>query len=423
MLILCGERMSEEAVTAIRRPPDSIWRNWQFLIWWGGQTVSQLGGEISTLAIPLLVLALTGSPAQAGAVGATRLVPYLLFSFPAGALVDRWNRKWVMMVSDAVRGLALSSLPVALFLGHLTAAQLYLVAFIEGVGFTFFMTAQIASITQIVAGAHLPQAAAFSESSGSLATLVGPTLAGVIISLGKTVAIGATLGLLATGVSYLFSVASLGFIRVPLRRDATAHPVGSMRKEIWLGLRFLLGHRHLRVLALLGLDIGLLVIPSDLAVIVLARNELHLQPATIGLIFSAGGLGALIGSVVGPWVKRHFRLGRVILGTIAVEALTTTIQALSVSPLMLAAGMFGLVMMLPIYNVSQVSYRLSLIPDHLQGRVNSAFRLVPLGSQPLGLIAIGALLGVLSPRLVLGLVAGGFVLSAVLVSLTDVRRA
>src|SRR5579864_2873387 len=219
--------MSKPAVRAFPVPADSIWRNWQFLVLWSGQTISIMGTQVSTLAIPLLVLALTGSPAQAGIVGALRLVPYLVLSFPAGVLVDRWNRKWVMMVADTIRGLALSSLPLAFFLGHLTIVQVYLAALVEGTGFVFFTIAQIASLTRIVAGSRLSQAAAFSETSASLATLFGPTLAGVMISLGRTVASGAAAGLLVNGASYLVSVFSLAFIRVPLQRDPSAPAQGS----------------------------------------------------------------------------------------------------------------------------------------------------------------------------------------------------
>lgn len=97
-----------------------LWRNFDFLLLWSGQTVSTLGTNISGLALPLLVLALTHSPALAGLVTAVRQLPYLLVSLPAGALVDRWNRKKAMIYCDLVRWLALGSVPLAFVLGHLT---------------------------------------------------------------------------------------------------------------------------------------------------------------------------------------------------------------------------------------------------------------------------------------------------------------
>lgn len=92
----------------------SLWRNRDFLLLWNGQTISTLGTNVSTLALPLLVLALTHSPAQAGLLTALRLLPYLLFSLPAGALIDRWNRKTVMIYCDVFRWLALGSVPLGI---------------------------------------------------------------------------------------------------------------------------------------------------------------------------------------------------------------------------------------------------------------------------------------------------------------------
>jgi MFS family permease len=131
---------------------------------------------MSTLALPLLVLALTHSPAQAGLLTALRLLPYLLFSLPAGALIDRWDRKAVMIRCDAIRWLALGSVPLAFGLGHLTLIQLYLVAFVEGTAYVFFSLAQIAALPQVVSSAHLPQAYALDTTTEYIGTLLGSSL-------------------------------------------------------------------------------------------------------------------------------------------------------------------------------------------------------------------------------------------------------
>lgn len=110
----------------------TLWRNRDFLLLWSGQAISVLGTSVATLALPLLVLAMTHSPVQAAFIAAAQTVPYLLFSLPAGALVDRWNRKTVMILCDAARLLAYGSVPLAYMLGHLFILQLYLVAFISG---------------------------------------------------------------------------------------------------------------------------------------------------------------------------------------------------------------------------------------------------------------------------------------------------
>src|SRR5437588_8932043 len=111
--------------------PRSLWHNRDYLLLWSGQALSDIGGAISELAYPLLVLAVTHSPAQAGIVAALRSLPSTLFSLFAGVLVDRWDRKWVMLVCDIGRALCLASIPVAFALGHLTIWQLSLTAFLE----------------------------------------------------------------------------------------------------------------------------------------------------------------------------------------------------------------------------------------------------------------------------------------------------
>src|SRR5437667_6285556 len=110
--------------TALAKRPVPLWHNRDYVLLWSGQMISSVGTQVSMLAFPLLVLAITHSPAQAGLIAALRGLPYALFILPAGALIDRWNRKRVMILCDTGRALALGSIPIALLLGHLTIVQL-----------------------------------------------------------------------------------------------------------------------------------------------------------------------------------------------------------------------------------------------------------------------------------------------------------
>src|SRR3954447_22678056 len=154
----------EEAAPAppARRLP-SLWRNRDYMLLWGGQVISTLGSAISGIVFPLLILALTDSPAAAGVAGALAMIPYVLFSLPAGALIDRWNRKRVMILCDAGRALALGSIPVAFALGYLTAWHLYIVSFIEGTLFIFFGLAEAAALPRVVSQEQLSAATAQNE--------------------------------------------------------------------------------------------------------------------------------------------------------------------------------------------------------------------------------------------------------------------
>lgn len=369
------------------------------------------------------MLALTHSPALAGLVTAARLLPYLLLSLPAGVLVDRWNRKTVMIRCDVVRWLALGSVPLAFALGRLTLAQLFLVALVEGGAYVFFSLAQISSLPQVVAPAHLPRAYALSETADSLGTLAGPGLGGLIIGLARTVAAGAVLAYLADSLSYLVSVLSLRFIRAPFQVARAPAERRSLRAEIAVGLRFLWAERRLRLMALLTMTVNFLFAPLDLAIIVLGRDTLHFSVPTLGLIFSAAGVGGLLGSLVAPQLRARVSFGRVVLGSLVVWGAGAAVLAFAAAPVPLIVGRALLSATWPVYAVTLVSYRLTLTPDHLQGRVNSAFRLLSFGSEPLGAAIGGVLLGTIGPRPVFWLFALGLAACALVVGLSDLRRA
>jgi MFS family permease len=404
-----------------------LWRNRDFLLLWGGQAVSRLGSRLSDLALPLLALALTRSPAQAGFLAAAQALPYLLLGLPAGALVDRWDRKRVMIVCDVARLLAYGSVPLAYALGRIAMAQLYVVAFVAGVALVFFDAAELASLPRVVPAAQLPRAVGLNATLEAAAYLLGPGLAGALIGLARSVVAGAALAYLVDSLSYLASVLSLGAIRLSLQPEQAAGPGASPARralgtEIADGLRFLWGHPCLRAIALLTMGLNLFDGPLVLAVIVLARDALRADALTIGLIFTLAGVGELLGSFVAPWVVAHLHVGRAIIGALAVWALAMPLEAAAVAPPMLIAGAALADMMISLYDVAQMSYRLPLIPDELQGRVNSMYRLPSYAGGFVGTAAGGVLLGLLGPRPVLWMIGAGLGMCAVMASLTSLRR-
>lgn len=403
----------------------SPWRSRDFLLLWGGQTVSTFGTSISTLALPLLALALTRSAAQAGFVAAARLLPYLLLSLPAGALVDRWDRKRLMIRCDALRWLALGSVPLAFAVGRLSMPQLYLVALADGTANVFFSLAQVSALPQVVPAEGLPRAWALNEASDAGANLFGPGVAGLIIAMGRTTVAGAALAYLADSISYLVSVFSLRVVRVPFQtgREATGEGRGSLRAEMAEGLRFLWRQHRLRLLALLTATVNFLQSPITLAVILLARGPLHADVRTLGVIFSAGGVGGVIGAVIAPRVGERLRLGVLVVASVATWAVAAVLLALAPSPPVVMAGLAIISLIWPLYAVAVVTYRLSLVPDALQGRINSAFRMLTFGAEPPGAAVGGLLLVPLGPRPVLGLIAVGLAASAVLAWLSGLRHA
>lgn len=401
----------------------TLWHNRNFLLLWSGQAISTLGTNISLLALPLLVLALTHSPALAGLLAATRQLPYLLASLPAGALVDRWNRKKVMVFCDIVRWIALGSVPLTYALGHITVLQLLLVALSEGTAYVLFSLAQISALPQLVEPVHLPRAYALDTTAEYMGTLVGPALSAFIIGLAPAVVSGAILAYLVDSCSYLVSIVTLLCVRSAFQQGPVANSVPQkLLREIAQGLRFLWGQHNLRSLAALTAFSNFLQAPVDLALIVLAQRELHLSVQSIGLVLSAGGVGGVLGSVCAPWLHERLRCGRILLLACTVSIGAALLLACAVWPPLLLSGRLLFSLTWPAYGVAVVSYRLLLTPAELQGRVNSAFRNVSYGSEPAGSALGGLLLVSLGARAVFGLMAVGFIACICFTLRTGLRR-
>jgi MFS family permease len=369
--------------------PAFLWRNLDYLLLAGGQALSSIGTQVSLLAFPLLMFALTNSAAQAGLMTALRGLPYILFSLPAGVLVDRWDRKRVMILCDSGRALALGSIPLAFAFGHLTLVQLYLVSMVEGTLFTLFSLAKVACLPRIVSKAQLPAATAQSMAVDALAGLLGPTLGGLLYSLGMIVPF------LMDALTYLISVLALLFMKSAFQEERS--PV---IRKLWVemreGLFWLWQHPLPRFLGLLTGGLNLCSFGFPLIIIVQART-MHASTFTIGLLFASGGLGSILGSLMASSLQKRLSFRQLMVGSTWIWALSWILFA--IAPNVLVLGMANAIgfIIVPIYMGTQFSYLLALIPDTLQGRVNSVFRLMAFGVQPLSLALTGTLLQAAGP--------------------------
>jgi MFS family permease len=408
----------EESVVPARKAPP-LWCNRDYLLLIGGQAVSSVGSEISLVAFPLLIFALTHSPAQTGLMTSLRSLPYALFTLPAGALVDRWDRKRLMIFCDSGRAIALGSIPVALLFGHLTYVQLYLVSLIEGTLFVFFTLAQSASFPRVVAPEQLPVATGQNETLYSLSTMIGPALGPILYSIGRAIPF------LADAISYLGSVISLLFIKTRFQGERAveeAQPT-HLWTDIKEGISWLWHNPLLRFIAILTFGLNTPCTGYVLIIILLAQH-MHASNTTLGLIFAGGGLGSVIGALLAGPLYRRFGFARMIIGSAWLWALLWLVYAFAPNPLVLGIVNVVSFTVVPIYGIVQYSYRLATIPDHLQGRVNSVFRLIALSSQPLGIAVTGLLLQAIGPvDTILLLFAPQLVLCIVAIANRHVRAA
>lgn len=379
----------KRALSGASARPRALWRNRDFVLLWSGQAVSSIGTQVSLLAFPLLILALTHSPALAGLLGAARMVPYLALSMPAGALVDRWNRKRVMIFCDLGRALAMGSIPVAWALGRLTIAQLFAATLIEGTLYVFFNLAETAALTRVVPKEQLAAATARNETLLSTSVTLGPLLCGILYSISQA------LPFLADSISYLASVVSLRFIRAEFQTERAASSAGGLLAEIREGLRWLWNHRLMRFLAVF-VGGGLLIENAYMLVVIVLVQTMPGSPlptsVTTGLVLAAGGVGSIAGSFAAEPITARYSFRQITLGVHWIWALLLPLYVIARTPWALAAVTFAAYGITPIFFVAQYSYRLASIPDALIGRVNSVFRMVMYTGQTLGLPLAGVLL-------------------------------
>ena len=369
--------------------PTPLYRNGSFLLLWSGQIVSAVGTQVSQLAFPLLVFSVTQSAAVTGIITAIRGIPFIALTLPGGALVDRWNRKMVMIVCDAGRAVALGSIPLAYGLGHLSLVQLALATLVEGTLYTFFNVAEPAALPNVVAREQIPDAVALNNTIDSVSTLLGPSLAGVLYAAGRA------LPFAINAVTYAASVISLFFIRVPFqgaRKTRQEHLWAEMRA----GISYTWNRPVLRFMAVLIGWLNFLSMGYPLIMIVRA-HDLHAGSIGTGLLFATGGVGSIVGTVLVFQIQRRFRFGSIVAVGTWVWALTWIPYALAPNVAALAVANAAGWLIIPILMGVQYSYRIATIPDDMQGRANAVIKLVAFGVQPLSLVLTGALIQAYGP--------------------------
>jgi MFS family permease len=369
--------------------PHPLRRNRDFVLLQAGQLLSTLGNQSAFVAYPLLVLATTHSPAKAGLVGFAGILPYPLFVLPAGLIADRWDRKRVMIAADLIRAAALGALAATLAWGDAPFGFILAVAFLDGTMFAFFNIAEVGALRAVVPKQQLPRAAAAEQGRYSGVLLGGPPLGGFLFGLGRS------LPFLADAASYAFSLVSVLFMRTPFQEER-AVPEGRLREQMREGFTWLWRQPFLRTCALLFAFTNLGGQALYLFVVVAGRRQ-GLSPAAIGAVIALYGGLSLIGSLVSPGVQRVLGMRAILLATLWL-GLGVGAFALEPNVYVLLAGVVPLALLNPTLNAVIIGYRVAIVPDRLQGRVNSVARLLAQVGTPLGPLAAGLLLATFSLR-------------------------
>jgi predicted MFS family arabinose efflux permease len=355
--------------------------NREFRLLWAGQAISAMGSQLSFVAYPLLVLAVTGSPAKAGIVGFAFNVPVAVLALPAGSLADRVNRKHLMIASDAVRAIALVSLPLALVAGTVPFALIVLVAFIDGSGFVVTYTAERGAVRQLVEPDLLGEAVARNEARMFGSMLAGPPLGGLLFGLGRAIPF------LVDSASYAASVIS----KLLIKSDFQDVRVESDPRSAREGLRWVWERPFFRLCSLLFAGSNPLFTGLYLLIVVLATRG-GASSATVGVMLAIAAGGGLLGAMLAPRLQRTLSARMVLIGENWVMALGIPLMLATGDPLLLGLIMAAIELITPVTNSIVVAFRVALAPDRLQGRVQAASTLISFSSGWVGPLLVGLLL-------------------------------
>lgn len=368
----------------------TVFRTPGFAALWAGQTLSQVGFQFSLLAMPVIaVLLLHATDAQLGYLNAAETAAFLAVGLLAGGWVDRWRKRRVMLVADAVRAVVSLLIPIAFLTGTLAIWQLYLVAGVLGVATVFFDVAYQSYVPILLPDDDVGPANGALEASSQVARLAGPGLAGLLLRV-----LSAPMLILIDAASFAVSALSLATIRDD-ERPRPAHERRPLRTEIAEGLRFVVTHPVLRSVtattALSNISSTLLFTLQPILVLRL----LEIPPEGMGLALSLSALGGLPASVAAPRIARAIGDGTSLRAMMALALVASALLPAAVwaprawaLPIVCASGvLMGFAVVT--YNVIQVTARQRLCPRALLGRMNASIRFLVWGVMPLAALTAG----------------------------------
>jgi MFS family permease len=401
----------------------SLWRHADFLRIWTAATISLFGSQVSAIAIPAIAIITLGvSPFEAALLGFFEMLPFILFTLPAGVWVDRLRRRPILIAGDLGRAIALATIPLAYAFNVLTVWQLYVVAFATGILTVFFDVADQSYLPSLVEADRLIEGNAKLQISQSAAQIGGQGLGGAVIGL-----VTAPFAVLVDALSFLGSAALIFSVRkaeTPPRHEAEADgtPRPGMRTEIAEGLRYVLGNPYLRNIAACTGTSNLFSSITGAIFLVYVFRVLGLSPLTVGIVFGIGNIGFLVGAVMAGRVPDWIGVGRTILLASFISGLASVPVAIAPPdsgsiPFLVVSGLLGGWCQV-VYNVNQVSLRQAITPGRMQGRMNATMRFIVWGTMPIGLI-VGGILGStvgLHETIWIGVIGGLFTFLPILLS-------
>jgi MFS family permease len=392
---------------------------------WIAQGVSVFGSRVTGEAfVYIAVLTMSASPAQMGILSVSRALPILLLGLFVGVWVDRFPRRPLLIAADLGRAAILLTIPIAAFFNQLHLWQLYIVAGLTGILTLLFDVADRSYLPSILPRDQLMEGNSRLSLTSSLSEVGGPAFVGFLVQI-----ISAPIILVLDVISFLWSALWLRQIRTPEHPHTPeeGHEAHNILQETREGLSTLWRNPILRTLAVVGLLHSFFGWFFGTLYTFYALRELNLEPAVVGILISAGGIGALIGAAAARSLSRRFGLGRLLVIVAFGITLCELLVPLAVGPFALVfAAMFVAQLVgdigWEIYIIGENSLRQMTVPSRFIGRVTATTQFLTGGAGPLGAIVAGALATATSARFTLLVAVGGFLLAALFLAFSPLVK-
>ncbi|AQW47338.1 MFS transporter [Streptomyces violaceusniger] len=395
-------------------PPVPLSRNRDYRLLWGSQALSEFGFHAAVIAFPLLVLALTGSAAASGLVMGTIAAAQMVVGLPAGVLVDRYDRKAIMLGCEAAQAVSAISLVVAVWAGAATVWHMVAVAAVFGASAALFEPAENASLPALVADDHLPTAVAMNTARASMGQLAGTATGGFLFAVGRFVPF------LVDAVTHTLSFVALLFVRLP-RRERPPGGAGPLGREALAGLRWVWRERRIRVTVACAVVLNLFFSAFYLVVIVLAESR-GVPSGEVGVMAAMLGVGGVAGALVAPVLYRRLGSYGSIVAVFWALAVFAPVTVLVDSGYLIGVLFALMALFPPTANTAIMTDQLLRTPDELRGRLTSTLVLA-CGAAGAAGPALGGSLAQIAPgdRAIL-LCAAGMAAAAVLATASPTLR-
>ena len=397
----------EEPFAPEALPPTPLAKNRSFILLWTGAGISILGSRTSAIAYGLVVLWATKSATLTSLVTFAALLPFLVTQLPAGAYVDRWNRRTVMVGCDLGRVVAIGIVAITVATGHVWIPLLMVVAFVEGSLTVMYTIAERAAVFTVVHEDQIGGAITANEARGQAAGLVGQPIGTFLFAVTRWLPFAATV------IAHVISLSTLLLIRQDLQgaRDNENRP--NVLHDIAEGFRFVLSQKYLkRALGLIAASNVLFQILGIGLLVIVQRNGG--SPTVIGYILVASGVGGMLGALSSNLYMKLIGIRRIFMTVNVVWAGLMSVLIFTQRPVVLGVVFFLLLYGAGVANVAGITFTVKIAPEDMQGRVGSIATLLASGANALGALAAGGILGALSIRTTMILVGAAMFVIAVL---------